>query len=795
MALAQTDIAGIRALLRQERSVYYWLLLIRAGPGSAWHVRTLLIEAFPVPSNERTLDHGVCTYNHVVVLSGRLPGRDIANWFTAGYGEVSIGDAAYTFTLPAIVSSTMPNIQPHHVSSHLTYGVTTTPWPYTQFEIPLELRPMQRPEGPFIGTRGCPSYPTLHDLASDLVYGVKQRPSGLMQLDAQALTLRFAETEAWIDHIILGPGTLSVTVVGSAIHGVRLEVKGSPDLWFSTTLEDNIEQVDIDQQLARLDFAVPHDLPDDLWVLLSRDGAKLDEHWPLAERSPLGPIAHNVTVVASDSPDSGSRSKLYSPFTLTPSESEQYHREIEERAAAFSVPDEQFERYVQMFLEHYRHTLETFFPYIAPHIDMYTGYPFESLVLPLGDRGAIIGHKPSSQATVHVVHDDAEHPLASPLNIFEVAARWQTSIISFDLSAQKYDAEAAKLAGIRQALGDALEVFWRILDAATFTRLCLQLLHLEGIEIEESSSTSDDGTDAVGTVYLHEPAGYRRAEQWAFQFKHAASDERVSVSAIRQLEVQLTKRATTPAVTCFVTSGDITSIGKHVALRDDRIRVWDRPVLDRLIHLHLDAISPFFPQYADAIERLESPPATPTLDHAGVTTPDRRTHYQEELSKCPTGKKHFAQYEKIGMEIWDHLFSPTLQRTKPQAWTRDRVQRRDVLFKNRGGNRFWDRVNNKLAADFVIVDFKNYREPVDGSVIAEVSKYANDAVGRFVIVVSRKGADDGVPESQIRTFRDTHAVVIVVSDDQMLEMVERKERGEPPEDVLEDLVDTLLLYY
>lgn len=104
-------------------------------------------------------------------------------------------------------------------------------------------------------------------------------------------------------------------------------------------------------------------------------------------------------------------------------------------------------------------------------------------------------------------------------------------------------------------------------------------------------------------------------------------------------------------------------------------------------------------------------------------------------------------------------------------------------------------MGDKLGADFIIVDFKNYKDPVDGGVIAEVSKYANDAIGRLVIVVSRRGADDGVPTAQIRTFRDERTVVVVVSDEQLLEMVARKERGVPPEDVLEDLVDTLLVDY
>jgi len=797
--MAYWTMADLVVSLERDGSLYYWMLLKRDVAGSSWNLHALLVEAFPQPSNGRSSQPFVCVYDHVVVIAGRATGQEIGYWLIRRCGEVTIGEGTegsrtYSFTMPPILSPDLPTIHSHQIASHLTYGAATVPWPYMQYEISLEVRATGRPEGPLIGLGECRSFPDFHALVSELVYGVKRRSSGFMQLESEAVTVRVAQTTAWIDHILLSPGVLTVTVVGSEVRGARLEVKGSPDLSITTMLDQGIEQIDVDLQSVRLDFSMP-EVPTDLWIFLSRDGAWLDEHWPAAERSPLGPISHNVTIMPAEvTSDTVQRTTLYAPSALTPQESEEYRREVDERAAMFAVSDEQFVEYVRAFLVRYRHTLDTFFPTIAPHIPLYTRYPFESFVLRLGDRGAIIGHRPSGASEVHVLQPDDLDPPSATLNLFDVAARWETPFVSFDLSACRYDEPAAEDAAVRRALEDALEIFWRILDAPTFHALCMELLRLEGVELtRDARATTDDGIDGVGAVYLREPAGFRRAEQWAFQFKHAASDDRGSVNVIRQLEAAFDGDATSPTVMCLITSGDVTSIGKHVALGNDKIRVWDRPVLDLLIHRHLEAIAPFFPQYADAISRLDA--LDEVTAQAKPVTPSRLSEFTEALQNCRTGKTHFARYEAIGTEMWDYLFASVLQRTERQARTRDKVQRRDVLFKNWRSAPFWRRMGDKLGADFVTVDFKNYKEPIDGGVIAEVSKYANEAIGRFVIVVSRRGADNGVLDAQIRTFRDDRTMVVVVSDVQMLEMVERKERGVPPEDVLEDLVDTLLIRY
>jgi hypothetical protein len=173
----------------------------------------------------------------------------------------------------------------------------------------------------------------------------------------------------------------------------------------------------------------------------------------------------------------------------------------------------------------------------------------------------------------------------------------------------------------------------------------------------------------------------------------------------------------------------------------------------------------------------------------------RLNEFKLKLDNCPSGIENFAEYEKMGIEIWSYLFPEDLGEAKPQVTTSDGTQRRDVLFRNNKKSDFFKRIADRFDSDFLIIDFKNYKDPIGNKTIWEVEKYANKALGRFIIIVSRKGNDDTALEPQIRLFRDRDILISVVSDKQMLEMIERKEKGEDPGKLLDSLVDEILIKY
>ena len=339
-----------------------------------------------------------------------------------------------------------------------------------------------------------------------------------------------------------------------------------------------------------------------------------------------------------------------------------------------------------------------------------------------------------------------------------------------------------------------LEFFWRsIPDGGVYEQVCLKLIEAEGVHVDSieqvQGESSTSHVDASAKVVLEEPAGFRRLETWWFEFKHYPS-VRLSAATLREAE-HVFSGDSPPHVVCLVTSDDLTSVSRYVAAESPRIRVWDRKILDSLVNRHLDVLRTYFEEYPKAVEELSRRLAS----KEDQDTQANSKEFTERLANCPTGKEHFSEYENIGIDVIEFLFPEHLGEPKPQSWTLDAKQRMDVLFRNNRSSRFFDRLFHRFDADSLIVDFKNYGKAIEPAVVFDVKKYANKAVGKFILVVSRKGPASSVEAAQLRIYRDSNTIVLVVSDKDLLEMIQRKGQGQNPEDVLEDKLDELLRKY
>jgi hypothetical protein len=486
----------------------------------------------------------------------------------------------------------------------------------------------------------------------------------------------------------------------------------------------------------------------------------------------------------------GPKMEVFPPHHLSVQESTEKTKDFHEQIEHMNVTDQMLEKYIEEFFSYYRDVIDRFFPRMATNIPLYSNYPFRTLVLRVGKNGIIYGYRPDRDFSIRILRPQEFDPPLTTINILAIQEIWQTPLMSFDFRIKKYDEDEARIDGIQRALEDALRSFWMTLTPQKFEMLCIEMLLSERVDLktEVKSSPSGNYFDAVGNILLHEPAGFRRFEKWVFEFKHYPFD-RFSVVTLHELEKLLEQGLETDVI-CLITSSDLTSLGNHIAVQNPRIRIWDSLVLNHLIHQHLEVTNHFFAEYSNALESLSQEFEKPTIEEISSAS----NIYKDRLDKCPPGRKHFADYEKLGTEIWEYLFYPALGKGVSQEPTHDGAQRRDVLFQNHRKTEFWGRVAERFDADFVIVDFKNYKEPITSKEVSDVAKYANQALGRFIVLVSRHGGGQ-IIETQIRIFRDQKTVVIVISDAHMLEMIERKDRGERPEDVLEDVLNTLLTSY
>ena len=458
------------------------------------------------------------------------------------------------------------------------------------------------------------------------------------------------------------------------------------------------------------------------------------------------------------------------------------------------VSDEELVVYVKEFITSYRDTVEEFFRPLASSIDFYRLFPFHTTVVRFGTAGAFIAHRPDTEESVRVMELQDFDPPFTTVNIFDVIERLNAVCGEFDFSGRTYGTDEAKIRGMRRALGAVLEHFWSIVVPSenAFASICSELIRGEQIEVlPESRIAEGIRVDAIGRVKLDEPAGFRRFENWVFEFKEYPS-ERLSADHLRQVESYLSMVPEQLDVACLITSEDLTSIGRSIVVQNPRMRVWDRTILNVLIHKHPAVLRKHFADYPLAVEQL-----TNRLNQkpGASEAPKQLDAFSEALKGCPTGQSNFSDYEKIGLSAICYVFDGALGKSRPQEETSDKKQRRDVLFRNLRTTGFLNRVYDKYDADFLIVDFKNYGDKVGADVIQDVDKYANKALGRCIVVVSRQGASEAAEAAQLRVLRDRDIIVLVVSDEHLLEMVRRKEAGQNPDDLLDDLLDELLRKY
>jgi hypothetical protein len=122
------------------------------------------------------------------------------------------------------------------------------------------------------------------------------------------------------------------------------------------------------------------------------------------------------------------------------------------------------------------------------------------------------------------------------------------------------------------------------------------------------------------------------------------------------------------------------------------------------------------------------------------------------LEECPQGKPSWKQYQDLCKEILEFLFVPPLNSPFEQSRTETDLQVRDFILDipySAGG--FWADVRTTFFASAVIVDSKNYSEPLPANGVVINSKYfGKSRCGLFGVILSRMGLSESAKKEQAR---------------------------------------------
>jgi schlafen family protein len=197
-------------------------------------------------------------YGRFVFLAGRVSGADLGQWIDGCRGQAG----GETFGVPEMSSTASQD----RIPSHARYGgVMRLPLPHTRYQISRSNSSFRESDSEFLIGDNCPSFFNLDEAICRLLYDTEWL-RGQQEVRDPLWIIRVAHPEAWIERLKLSPGSVSVTIAGTNVTDTRLEIMGAAGNGFDQKL----------LEAGTIECPMPHGLPSNLRVLLSRDRICLD---------------------------------------------------------------------------------------------------------------------------------------------------------------------------------------------------------------------------------------------------------------------------------------------------------------------------------------------------------------------------------------------------------------------------------------------------------------------------------------------------------------------------------------
>ena len=168
--------------------------------------------------------------------------------------------------------------------------------------------------------------------------------------------------------------------------------------------------------------------------------------------------------------------------------------------------------------------------------------------------------------------------------------------------------------------------------------------------------------------------------------------------------------------------------------------------------------------------------------------------FEKQLKNIKPGRKDASKYEQIMTDILKYLFEKDLAIWATQLMTDDGLYKYDLVCRINPGNTFWDSLISDFHSRYVVFEYKNYNEPIKQTQIYTTEKYLYKTALRSVcFMIARNGAEKNAIKASKGVLRETGKLLLVLSEEDLLEMIKYKDNGTPPTDYLYELLDNYLL--
>jgi hypothetical protein len=160
-----------------------------------------------------------------------------------------------------------------------------------------------------------------------------------------------------------------------------------------------------------------------------------------------------------------------------------------------------------------------------------------------------------------------------------------------------------------------------------------------------------------------------------------------------------------------------------------------------------------------------------------------------KLNNCPEGIKGWKEFEDICIDIIDFVFRDSFRnfKIKTQARTYKNLDIRDAIVQNTGKD-FWKELRSDYDAKNIVFEFKNLTKEFGKEELIQTSNYLKKkSLGKVGMIFSRKGLTEGGYEEQRDLLIHDKKLILVLTENDLIDLVNKKLRNEEPEQILEVL--------
>lgn len=170
----------------------------------------------------------------------------------------------------------------------------------------------------------------------------------------------------------------------------------------------------------------------------------------------------------------------------------------------------------------------------------------------------------------------------------------------------------------------------------------------------------------------------------------------------------------------------------------------------------------------------------------------------ERLERLKPGREHYQDYQTLCIDILKYVLGDYLTLWNMQETANNGMYRFDLCckIKNGANQDFFDTIQRYFGTKYIVFEFKNYSQEITQKEIYTTEKYLYEkALRRVAVIISRMGADDNALAAARGSLRETGKLILCLSDKDLLELIDIKDKNEQPTtDFFEAMLDDLLIH-